>query len=49
MWMIVIGPQIVFDIKKLINIIFKSIKIINFKKYTGTYLHNMCIKEFTIL
>jgi hypothetical protein len=41
------GLQIVFNIEKLINIIYKPIRIIPLNKYTDTYPHNMCIEEFT--
>jgi hypothetical protein len=46
-WMIMIDPQIVFNIEKLINIICKSIRIIHLSKCTGTYPHNMCTENFT--
>jgi hypothetical protein len=33
----VIGPQIIFNIEKLINIIYKSITIIHLNKCTSIY------------
>jgi hypothetical protein len=48
-WMIMIDPQIVFNIEKLINIICKSIRIIHLSKCTGTYPHNMCTGVFTYI
>jgi hypothetical protein len=44
-----IGPQIAFNIEKLINTICKSIGNIYLNKYTDTYPHNMCTKEFIII
>jgi hypothetical protein len=47
-WIILIGPQIVFNIEKLINIICESIIIVHLYRYTGTYLNKMNTEEFTI-
>jgi hypothetical protein len=34
---ILISPQIVFNIEKLINIIYESITVVQINKYTGTH------------
>jgi hypothetical protein len=43
------GPQIVFNIEKLLKTICKFITIINLFKYTHTYLNKMYTKELTYL
>jgi cellobiose-specific phosphotransferase system component IIB len=40
-WIILIGPQIVFNIEKLINNICEPIKIVHINIYTNTYPNNM--------
>jgi hypothetical protein len=42
-----IDPQIIFNKEKLIDTIYKSIRIININKYTDTYPHDMGSEEFT--
>jgi hypothetical protein len=44
-WKILINPQIVFNIEKVINNICKPITIVYINKCTGTYLNKMCTYE----
>jgi hypothetical protein len=42
-----IGPQIMFNIEKLINTTFESIRIVHLSRCTDTYANKMCTEKFT--
>jgi hypothetical protein len=44
-----IGLQIIFNIEKLIKIIYESITIIHFNRCADTHLNKMYIEEFIIV